>query len=62
MIPPDGKRLVDYFGTEQLTESQKEAVAALQRFLEDPDERCFILRGYAWRPRNTVTTEQLALL
>jgi len=47
MIPPDGKRLADYFGTEQLTESQTEAVDALQRFLEDPDERCFILRGYA---------------
>ena len=47
MITPDGKRLADYFGTEQLTESQTKAVDALQRFLEDPDERCFILRGYA---------------
>jgi hypothetical protein len=47
MISPDGKRLADYFGTEQLTESQTKAVDALQRFLEDPDERCFILRGYA---------------
>jgi hypothetical protein len=47
MIPPDRKRLADYFGTEQLTESQTKAVDALQRFLEDPDERCFILRGYA---------------
>ncbi|MFZ4595215.1 MAG: ATP-dependent DNA helicase, partial [Verrucomicrobiaceae bacterium] len=47
MIPPNGKRLADFFGTEQLTESQTKAVDALQRFLEDPDERCFILRGYA---------------
>ena len=47
MIPPDGNRLADYFGTEQLTESQTKAVDALQRFLEDPDERCFLLRGYA---------------
>jgi hypothetical protein len=47
MIPPNGKRLADYFGTEQLTESQTKAVNSLQRFLEDPDERCFILRGYA---------------
>lgn len=47
MIPPDRKRLADYFGTEQLTESQTKAVDALQRFLEDPDGRCFILRGYA---------------
>lgn len=47
MISPDGKCLADYFGAEQLTESQTKAVDALQRFLEDPDERCFILRGYA---------------
>jgi len=47
MIPRNGKRLADYFGSEQLTDSQKKAVDALQRFLENPDERCFILRGYA---------------
>jgi len=47
MIWPNGKRLADYFGNEKLTGSQTKAVDALQRFLEDPNERCFILRGYA---------------
>ena len=47
IISPDSKRLADYFGAEQLTDSQKKAVDSLQRFLEDPDEHCFILRGYA---------------
>lgn len=47
MIPSTEKRLVDYFGTEKLTQSQIDAVLSLQSFLEDPDEKCFILRGFA---------------
>lgn len=40
-------RLADFFGNESLTPSQQHAIKELQRFLDSPDERCFVLRGYA---------------
>jgi len=46
---PQSRRrpLAGFFAGHQLTESQTQAVADLQRFMDDPNERCFILRGYA---------------
>ncbi|MEP4076989.1 ATP-dependent DNA helicase [Haloferula sp.] len=43
----DQRSLLDFFGDEELTPSQANAVEGLQAFLDDPDEKCFILRGYA---------------
>lgn len=43
----DSKPLMEFFGGEELTPSQLNAVSALQAFLDDPNEKCFILRGYA---------------
>ena len=39
--------LADSFSSEQLTPSQEKAVEALQRFLDDPNGQCFVLKGYA---------------
>jgi hypothetical protein len=41
------KQLADFFEGEALTPSQGEAIAALQLFLDDSEQQCFILRGYA---------------
>lgn len=43
----DDVKLVDFYGDDGLTPSQEKAVQALQTFLNSPDERCFILNGYA---------------
>lgn len=39
--------LASFYDCEVLTPSQSAAIASLQAFLDSPNERCFILRGYA---------------
>ncbi|MBT8036114.1 MAG: AAA family ATPase [Verrucomicrobiae bacterium] len=43
----DGTKLADFYGDDGLTPSQEAAVQSLQTFLDSPDDRCFILNGYA---------------